>query len=165
MFDWLFGDYGGNDPVPATAELIRQQEVLMTNAANSMARAAVKPFDPTKPFTTRDGRKVRELRRLETPLMNGDVFVGVMTSKDGTRDNVVSWRENGMFSKYGGNSLAPTDLINVPDKRKVKRWFNVYEDGRAYGCYETKKRADDYAGTNRIACVEREIEFEVGEGL
>lgn len=62
---------------------------------------------------------------------------------------------------YEGQGLEPE---NPKEKRKCKGWFNIYEDYTG-GLQKSKERADKVTDSNRIACIEREFEYEVGEGL
>lgn len=58
----------------------------------------------------------------------------------------------------------PLDLINVPETCNVKVWINVYPDLQCWTAFMSKSGADCFAA-GRIACIEREITYTVGEGL
>lgn len=59
----------------------------------------------------------------------------------------------------------------VGEKRTVKVWFNVYaakknaEGENVAEFIGFRKKRETLDGSDRIACIEREITFEVGEGL
>ena len=76
-------------------------------------------------------------------------------------ESVVTYWENGAFVHDG--RAHHTDLINIPIKYTVTRWFNMYPDGLSM--YRAKKEADEVAMTTRIACIEHTFEFEEGEGI
>jgi hypothetical protein len=112
-------------------------------------------FDINKPYRTRDGRKAWAF---QTPF---NFLIGVI---EGCGDQGYSWFSNG-GSRHGDDRL---DLVNTPEKRTVKVWINCYDghgaENTAYA-YPTRERADGMASDNREACIEREITYEVGEGL
>lgn len=117
------------------------------------------PFDINKPYTTRDGR---EAKVIEGP--DGRLY-GYWLGHGGTHQSGW-WGADGSWS-VGTDS---NDLINVPEKRTVKVWINDYGSG-VLSLHRTRGEADNHATTMeadcypRFACIEREIEYEVGEGL
>jgi len=56
---------------------------------------------------------------------------------------------------------SPWDIINVPEKREL--WLNIYPNTYLIGAYETRTDADNWASSDRIACVR--VEYTEGEGL
>lgn len=111
-------------------------------------------FDINKPFKTRDGRNVH----LYSKNANGPFPIhGVV---DGNYAPY-GWRKDGTFTWHQNH---PLDLVNMPERRKVKVWINVYPPG-LYACHGLREEADNKAAADRIACIEREIEYTVGEGL
>lgn len=62
---------------------------------------------------------------------------------------------------------TPNDLVNIPEKRTIKVWMNIYGAGAINfsGFWPTRHEADSNRGGGRIACIEREITYTVGEGL
>ena len=118
-----------------------------------------KPFDPTKPCQTRDGRKVRILctdaqcfgiSREPQPI------VGLIDGNPTPQ----TWSKNGGF----GCGLGNADLINIPEKRTV--WVNMYKSGGTSPQHPSKESADTNASLfdgGRIACIK--VEFTEGEGL
>ena len=75
----------------------------------------------------------------------------------------VTWQANGMPLTSGWPGLIPKPA----PKRRVKGWVNVHL-GEGYepwlgDVHDSKDEADDYAGSERIACIE--IDVEEGEGL
>lgn len=71
-------------------------------------------IDITKPVTTRDGRKVRCLTRVNNPISEF-VFIGII---QGNKDfDYKTWREDGSF--YLDRERSSDDLINAPEKKIV----------------------------------------------
>lgn len=105
-------------------------------------------FDPTKPCTTRDGRKAEVLRVLK----NGDI-VAVVTESDG-REWSATWRGDGTF--YSFVVEGRTDLVNTPVKHV--RYVNLYLNRSGY---KSRDSADIAAGDDRVACVR--VEFTEGQ--
>jgi hypothetical protein len=110
-----------------------------------------------KQYRTRDGREVR------------------IYATDGTYPNVVHgaflgahgwenccWLNSGL-SKEGHHRSY--DLIEVKPRIKRTVWLNVYSAHSMVEIYKTKERADECAGSNRIACIRVDLDFEEGEGL
>lgn len=56
-------------------------------------------------------------------------------------------------------------LENVPERRTLDCWLNIYDDG--FGAYaaRTREQANGVSVGKRIACVHITQEYEVGEGL
>ena len=113
-----------------------------------------KPVDWTKPITTRDGRKVAELRIEPGRPFPVRAFV----------DNEAFWWSICGRVWPGNDGLHPLDLVNPPEKRVA--WVNVYVDARSVHIWPTKEEADEaalYVRHRRIACVR--VEYTDGEGL
>lgn len=95
-------------------------------------------------------------------------------TRNGTRAVVVKdmgdlgplvWHEDTcevlQYNKYGCyNCDTDCDLIE-PWPKSGELWVNIYPN-RAHN-YETKKLADEYADSDRLACVR--VEWTEGEGL
>lgn len=128
-------------------------------------------LDLTKPYRTRDGREA-----WATPDPNG-ILVGWIRNEVGIGDEREAqlWFADGR-AEYNQTQTAD-DLVNVSETRVAKVWINRYRAGAAGGewfssTFENRADADlasrstCTATTNiRIACIEREITFTVGEGL
>lgn len=127
-----------------------------------------KTFDPTKPCTTRDGRKVRILATDR----KGGVYPIVGLVLDSSLEIIRVWAANG---KYLGSGESALDLINTPEKVRVTGWMNVYREPatsfHGTGIWATRLAADRNAlealefSRHRIACVPVDMEVEVGQGL
>jgi hypothetical protein len=118
----------------------------------------MKPFDPTKPVQTRDGRKARivcmDANTVEYPI------IALLAGPAGV-EYPISFALNG---KFYTNREHPNDLINIPIKHKREVWVNCYKAD--FGdFYHSKDIADSRALPGRIACIKLNIEFEEGEGL
>jgi hypothetical protein len=57
------------------------------------------------------------------------------------------------------------DLVNVPEKRVIEFWRNVYQNNNFRFDHPTKEQADRQAAWGRIACVHFRQEYVEGEGL
>jgi len=114
-------------------------------------------LDLTKPYRTREGYEAAG-----------------MIGPDG---RLYGWRKEslGMVApsvwNADGSHIGFPDahsLVNVPEKRTVKVWINIYGDGDKHDGVlwrRDREQADSGAMVGRIACIEREITFTVGEGL
>lgn len=124
----------------------------------------MKPFDPTKPCRTRDGRPAKVLytqSRCAQPIV-------AEYQENGGYWDVGNFNADGTF--YHDGAQGDNDLINIPEKRKLTGWLNVY-DCFGYGMrYETKQECDDNVNNSRtrLACIDLSkynIEFTEGDGL
>lgn len=115
----------------------------------------MKPFDPTLPVQTRDGKKARIIC---TDRANSRPIVALVTSSDG-KEYPQSYFPSGLAHDYPGHSESPSDLVNVPVKHK--RWVNIYYYGG--WTHHSRQEADECAIGSRLACIE--IEFTEGQGL
>lgn len=119
-------------------------------------------FDPTKPVQTRDGRPARILctdrKCTEFPI------VAVYSDSDGT-ECVACYKASGGWS--GSGHPHSRDLVNVPEKRVLEAWMNVYDPPCDAHAHQSKERADFVARglVGRIACIHIKQEYTVGEGL
>lgn len=129
----------------------------------------MKPFDPTKPVQTRDGRKARII---DTKLQAAQPIAAAVLNTYGT-EYVLTFREDGRFYE-DLDSQSPDDLINIPTKRSITFWVNVYEDDSGKVQYTThtdnaylalQKAFDESQGYKTLAQFKVEREFEEGEGL
>ena len=116
-------------------------------------------FDKNKPFQTRDGRPARLLGELVGG-GNRPLVVAVDYSP-AFGEALRRYTENGEFLESG--LPARFDLINIPERVKVTRWYNVYPD--RITTYASREMADRNATTDRIACVQHTLDIEVGQGL
>ena len=114
-------------------------------------------IDLTKPVQTRDGNRAGAVRAT-----NGRLHGYIETANNCSHG--YTWEADG---KGGGD--PSNDLVNVPEKRTVKVWINIYPDhydSPFSGFWRTRHEANTMQGNGRrIACIEREITFTVGEGL
>lgn len=123
-------------------------------------------FDINKPYTTRGGKKAHAwvLPKLDDL---GYAFVGYFEDADG-EISTGTWTPDGRYN--AGEKTTSLDLINVPEKRTVKGWLNAYDDHHGMDLsmvHPSKAQADLHSSSfrKRIACIEREITYTVGEGL
>lgn len=122
-------------------------------------------FDPTKPVKTRDGRKARILATdIKTPKYA--ILAAVERKEKPDEEEIDFYMADG--HSYVDHECGD-DLVNIPTKRKLRGWVNVYNDNNMGFCgpYDTKKDADNMASSDRIACLDlsKYIELEEGEGL
>jgi hypothetical protein len=111
-------------------------------------------IDINKKYRTRDGR---EVRIYATDGRGIYPVHGAVKVEDGWIP--YTWQEIGV---EGVNNAR--DLIEVRPRHKRTVWFNVFKNVE-HGGYENKLEADICAGTDRIACIKVELDFEEGEGL
>ena len=106
-----------------------------------------KPFDPTKPVRTRDGRPARIIctdRRGPFPI------VALLKSYGG--EEVRSYDQNGQFADRGPG--VANDLLNIPEK--IEGYVNVYRastGGLIGTLYSARAWADAATQPDRIACL------------
>ena len=111
-----------------------------------------KPFDPTKPYTTRDGREAKIVHTFN----NGDLLIVIC-------DAIVRIHSNGRWSNTGADQ--DFDLINIPVKRTIEFWVNVYPDTIGYVAYQSKRDSDTASAKDRTECLHIVREYVEGEGL
>lgn len=114
----------------------------------------MKTFDPTKPAKTVDGREAEFLRRINDPKYP---LLFLITERNGSQWPV-SISEAGRC-----NSLieTATDLINIPEKRVVDVWVNVYAVPENDTIHETAMGANEASLPDRLTCIHKQIEIEV----
>jgi hypothetical protein len=124
-------------------------------------RNNIMSFDPDKPCMTKSGLLVRVLCKDA----RGPLPIVALIDYGGEYECVGQYDTNGS-TPYGNTSV---NLINTPEKRTIKVWFNVYRGESVRQSIGTanfsRAEADNCASENRIACIEREITYTVGEGL
>lgn len=113
---------------------------------------ADRPFDPSKPVRTRDGRPARIIcTDLRHPRFS---IVALAQRHDGTEDFLLCTAD-------GSISLpcpSENDLVNVHEKDIG--WVNIYAHGSSH-LHRSRTDADKYASPSRIACIR--IEYEEGQ--
>lgn len=107
-----------------------------------------KPFDPTKPVQTRDGRKARIIC---TDMKNSYSPIVVLIAETENSESLTARAADGRCSNF---TLAYGDLVNVPTKRKA--WINIYPVGPYR--HPDKELADLNAAPSRLDCIEIEWE-------
>ncbi len=73
------------------------------------------------------------------------------------------WDDSGrrMYCEFN----HPHNLAPPPKKKvRVQRWLNIDADGTV-SFYDSRAEADGYRFSDRIACIEIDLEVEEGEGL
>lgn len=104
-------------------------------------------------YMTRDGRNVT----LYT--IKGVGKYPIHGSVDG---EIATWKKDGGWFETDSH---PSDLVKKKVMIKRTVWINVYE-GKNEGMYHiSRELADTHVLKNRLACIELEIDCEVGEGL
>lgn len=111
--------------------------------------------DLNKPYRTRGGLVTAVFGHIPDGRIAGWVRLG------SGQYEVLSWLPNG--NRFVGCETS-YDLVNVPEKRTQKVWLNVYPHGLGR-MHKSREDVDRLGGSDRIACIEREITYEVGEGL
>jgi len=118
----------------------------------------MKPFDPTKPVQYRNGEIPEVLSTKGRQIISGEKYPIITEDKAG---NIRTHKIDGHTSLFGGESEY--DIINIPEKRKLEMWVNVYDDN-GYTSHCNKHYAD-LLKAKRIACLHIVREYEEGEGL
>lgn len=119
-------------------------------------KAMSKPFDPTKPVQTRDGRKVRILDvNLKSNIGN---IVAAIQRPGSDQENVRVLYADGHFSSSG--SELPLDLVNVRAKQTVTVYVSLFKDG-SFSVTRFKEHATQ-ATLGAIA--QRTFNLEITEG-
>lgn len=112
-------------------------------------------IDWTKPIQVRDGRKA--------------VFIAVDEYGYHVAVNEFDVWSIWLFSETGkSTNNPPSDIINVPEERKLEGFLNIHAEG--YNYLATRERADKIAarGGDRLACIDlgkHNITYTEGEGL
>lgn len=119
----------------------------------------MKKLDFTRPVQQRDGETVEIICTTADYWVGGVHFpiIGICA-----RMMLRSYMADGRFRH---DAECGYDLINVPGKRRVVGWMNVYPEGTTSAPYRSKKAADGHCLSTRIACIPIDIEFTEGDGL
>jgi len=125
----------------------------------------MKPFDPTKPIQTRDGRKARIIcadANYYDIHGNKEPIMALIEVKNGIKgiEKHCSFSSNG---QYFHDKQSEHDLVNIPEKKELDVWVNVYSNFSSAYC--SRSEADRNSSPTRIACVHVTQEFTEGEGL
>ena len=113
-------------------------------------------IDFTKPVQNRIGQPVTILTTTRRhPLYP---VVGMVEDKD-----LVLYTDEGRC--FADGREHDLDLMNVPVKHTREVWVNMYPEKTDLVGHKTRRIADDFASSDRIACIPITIEFEEGEGL
>ena len=85
--------------------------------------------------------------------------------KDGTLLVVVD--DYHYAAKPGGKAYEPScfDLVNIPEKKKIEFWANIYSGGAVVISFLSREDADKHGTTSRTACLHFTREYVEGEGL
>lgn len=113
----------------------------------------MKELDLTKPLQTCKGERA-EL--IYDGLPGPYSLVVVVHHDDGDR-TMRTYRLDGV---YHCDEDSPENLRNIPKRGEF--WVNIYPDDSRCS-HRTRERADEYARSDRIACVR--VEYAEGEGL
>ena len=126
------------------------------NIPDTYPKGGTMNLDITKPVQTRGGLPARIVctdRRSFLPVM------ALVLDACGT-ESLVS-----LTKDFKCTVCSASDLINVPEKRTLDFWVNIYPQPRQAYLYASKADADIYTGSDRIDCVHIVQEYVVGEGL
>ena len=104
-----------------------------------------KPFDPTKPVQTRDGRKARIIC---TDYKGFKPIIAIITTEEDS-ESVFCYESNGRFTDPTKGEL---DLINIPER--TSSWFNLYEPDLICGSYRSHEVANLRQTSSRLATLE-----------
>lgn len=146
------------DPVPWIWPDIRAAMLsrLYKHTALPKELLMPKPFDPTKPCQTKDGRAARVLA-IGVNGCNGETLAVLISEKDGT-DIPCCHHANGQYMKV---LTSARDLVNIPEKKTI--YVNIRPNGQDDTTHFSRYDADARATPDRVACVR--VEYEEGEGL
>lgn len=117
----------------------------------------MKPFDPTKPVQTRDGRSARIIC-FDRKCDNGNTIIALVNNRFNDDESITLYMSSGRMNHIND---CESDLINIPEKQTG--WLNIYSDNYCF-VYNTKDEADKCATKGeRIACIQ--ITYFEGEGI
>lgn len=121
-------------------------------------------IDWSKPIQTRDGREAKFLHDFgnEGTATRQPIFVAV--KRLSAWEHCTCERNGDYWEAVVDSHPCDSDLINVPEKRKVKLCMNVYGSGSVLAHLD-QACAEFSRSKGCIAYLEREIEYTVGEGL
>ena len=117
-------------------------------------------IDPSKQYQTRDGRAVRILC---VDAKGHQPVVGLVMDFNGL-EKPFTWGLDGSYWFVRSDKSTFMDLVEVPEKRRLVGFVNVYEN-ECSRIYKFRRFADEIASKSRIACLELDVEYAVGEGL
>lgn len=114
-----------------------------------------KPFDPTKPVQTRDGRKAEIVRtNYSLPHAKEYTILALVEYKDSMNEYIAHYLPHGGRSHKSKNG---DDLVNITTKKEG--WVNIYPEMSSDDTiFVSVKDADRCARYDRIACVRIEWE-------
>lgn len=115
-----------------------------------------KPFDPDKPVQSRSGMKAKILMK-DGNFSNGESILAVFTTPSGKQLSRYLYKDGNYYSN--GNP-CDMDLINIPEKHTIERYFYIYNDGSMRVCENTS-----WHSACVIAIKKLTIEYTEGEGL
>lgn len=119
-----------------------------------------KPFDPTKPVQTRDGREavIYAIYDENQSSKFGSIHGAIKTENHW---DSFYWMNNG---RTLDNEEKSTDLINIPAKIKFEFWVNLYRSGKVGGhCWTDQETAEDYTVIHKSITKKFEIEVDESE--
>ncbi len=161
---WFFGQEDRCDIVGKVAEpeerltarevMERWQSFAQPIDLTPPEKPMTKPFDPSKPVQTRDGRKARIIA---TDRQGHEPLIALVTEPQG-HECIYAFQPSGVCHPRAPGHAD--DLVNIVEKHV--RWINIYNGGCSVP-HKTKPEADLNAAGSRIACLR--VEFEEGEGL
>lgn len=122
----------------------------------------MKPFDPTKPVQTCDGRPARILCTDLKTYLQWPILAAV-TELDG-REHTYYFSAAGVLPGYAINN-GRGDLVNVPVEHFREVWINFYPGAKGIRPFFSKEEADGCAAPSRIACIRFTATFREGEGI
>lgn len=100
-----------------------------------------KPFDPTKPVATRDGRPARIICTDLKPDNGFPWPIAAAVLEDGS-ETIVRYFDDGVYGRCEKTSKQnPSDLVNVPCR--TSKFSNVYANANPFGgvLYKTQEEA------------------------
>jgi hypothetical protein len=108
-----------------------QEEIVEDKMCNCQTNCSCKPFDPSKPVQTRDGRSARILATdfKATSGYNWSIVAAIKNVDD--TETLYKYYSNGSFGRGLKTPEEPhhLDLVNVPEIKVVYR--NIYKEGSA----------------------------------
>jgi hypothetical protein len=119
-----------------------------------------KPFDPTLPVQTRDGRKARILAT-DIKSVSGYSIIAVVT-QDSDMEIVSTHTPTGHINSCPGNR---GDLINTPQRIKGKCWLAILDSGVRL-TFDSVDNMRRWLGSDKPkAIAEIPYDLEEGQGL
>lgn len=112
-----------------------------------------KPFDPTKPCRTRDGRKAEVLCEFT---VNGIRCLFMRVTEQNGEEWVGTFASDGRYN----DEQRRNDLINLPERTSL--WTALYNDGCTSGWHSNREGAVARQRPYPLACILRQ-DYEDGE--